>query len=72
EEEGYMVSAVIKGDSVQEVLGYVEYEPQRMVERVRRQAERAMRQGLITLKNVKLLMSHYEESLRGYTYLTDD
>ncbi len=72
EEEGYMVSAVIKGDSVQEVLGYVEYEPQRMVERVRRQAERAMRQGLITLKNVKLLMSHYEESLRGYTYLTGD
>ncbi len=70
EDEGYMVSAVIKGDSVQEVLGYVEYEPQRMVERVRRQAERAMRQGLITLENVKLLMSHYEDSLRGYTYLT--
>ncbi|MBX3273561.1 MAG: biosynthetic arginine decarboxylase [Sandaracinaceae bacterium] len=72
EEEGYMVSAVIKGDSVQEVLGYVEYEPLRMVERVRRQAERAMRQGLITVENVKLLMKHYEDALRGYTYLTDD
>ncbi|MCB9595780.1 MAG: biosynthetic arginine decarboxylase [Sandaracinaceae bacterium] len=72
EDEGYMVSAVIKGDSVQEVLTYVEHEPQRMVERVRRQAERAMRQGLITVENVKLLMSHYEDSLRGYTYLTGD
>jgi len=72
DEDGYSVTAVIKGDSVQEVLGYVEYEPPRMVERVRRQAERARRQGLITVENVRLLMKHYEDSLRGYTYLTPD
>ena len=72
DDDGYSVSAVIKGDSVQEVLGYVEYEPQRMVERVRRQAERARRRGLITVENVRLLMKHYEDSLRGYTYLTPD
>jgi len=72
DDDGYSVTAVIKGDSVQEVLGYVEYEPPRMVERVRRQAERARRQGLITVENVRLLMKHYEDSLRGYTYLTPD
>ena len=35
----------------------------RMVERVRRQAERAMRQGLITVENERLLMKHYEDPL---------
>lgn len=72
EEDGYEVASVVYGDSVREVLGYVEYDPQAMVERVRVQAERARRQGLITVENVRLLLRHYEESLRGYTYLTGD
>lgn len=72
EEDGYEVTSVVYGDSVREVLGYVEYDPQAMVERVRVQAEKARRNGLITVENVRLLMRHYEESLRGYTYLTDD
>ena len=43
-----------------------------MVERMRLQAERAKREGRITVDQVKLLMRHYEESLGSYTYLTDD
>ena len=43
-----------------------------MVERVRQQAERAQREGRITVDQVKLLMRHYEESLGSYTYLTTD
>ena len=42
-EEGYHVSHVVKGDSVSEVLHYVQYAPEEMVERVRQQAERALR-----------------------------
>ncbi|MEQ9648764.1 MAG: biosynthetic arginine decarboxylase [Sandaracinaceae bacterium] len=72
DEDSYEVTSVVKGDSVAEVLGYVEYDPPAMVERVRLQAERARRQGLIGIDQVKLLMRHYEESLRGYTYLTED
>ncbi|MFK7988792.1 MAG: biosynthetic arginine decarboxylase [Sandaracinaceae bacterium] len=71
-DDGYEVKSVVKGDSVQEVLGYVEYDPAAMVERVRLQAERARRKGLIRLDQVRLLMKHYEESLRGSTYLTED
>ncbi len=71
-EGGYEVSHFVKGDTTSEVLSYVEYQPNVMVERVRRQAERARRQGLITLDQVKLLMKHYEESLGSYTYLTQD
>ncbi len=71
-EGGYEVSHVVKGDTISQVLEYVEYEPGAMVERMRRQAERARRQGLITFDQVKLLMKHYEESLGSYTYLTTD
>jgi arginine decarboxylase len=68
----YEVTSVVKGDTVREVLDYVEYDANELVERVRLQAERAQKQGLITIEQVKLLMRHYEESLRSYTYLTGD
>ena len=69
---GYEVAHFVKGDEIREVLSYVEHEPGVMLESVRRQAERARRQGLITFEQVKLLMKHYEESLGSYTYLTAD
>ncbi len=71
-EGGYEISHFVKGDSINEVLQYVEYEPGVLVESVRRQAERARRQGLISFDQVKLLMKHYEESLGSYTYLTQE
>jgi len=71
-EGGYEISHFVKGDEIREVLSYVEYEPGVMIERVRRQAERARRMGLITFDQVKLLMKHYEDALGSYTYLTAD
>ena len=67
--EGYHVAHVVKGDSITEVLHYVQYNPESMVESVRRQAERALRNGQISLAQVRLLMRHYEDSLTAYTYL---
>jgi arginine decarboxylase len=72
DDDDYEVSHVVKGDSIHEVLDYVEYEPRVMVERMRLQAERAKREGRITVDQVKLLLRHYEDSLASYTYLTDD
>jgi arginine decarboxylase len=66
---GYHVAHVVKGDSVSKVLKYVQYVPDDMVERVRQQAERALRNGRISLDNLRLLMRHYESSLHQYTYL---
>jgi arginine decarboxylase len=71
-EDGYKVLHVVKGDSVSEVLRYVGYDPASMIEAVRHQAERAVAAGKLTNQQVKTLMQHYEESLRGYTYLTSD
>jgi len=71
-EEGYQIRHVIKGDSVTDVLRYVEYVPENMVDAVRRQAERAVSAGRLTNEQMRTLMQHYEESLRSYTYLTGD
>jgi arginine decarboxylase len=72
EDYGYSVSNVIKGDAITDVLRYLQYDPETMIERVRKQAERALRNGQITLPQVRLLMRHYEDSLDAYTYLGDD
>ncbi len=72
EDYGYSVANVIKGDAIDEVLRYLQYDPDEMVERVRKQAERALNQGRMTLPQLRTFMQHYEESLRGYTYLKGD
>jgi arginine decarboxylase len=72
EENGYEVAAVVKGDQMNEVLRYVEYDPELMMERVRLQAEAALQKGRMTLPQMRLLMDHYDQSLRAYTYLTDE
>lgn len=70
-DDGYEIVHIVKGDSVGDVLRYVQYDPKTMVERIRRQAERAAEEGQLTNEQLRMLISHYEESLRGYTYLTD-
>ena len=70
-EEGYEVRHVVKGDSIADVLRYVEYQPEGMVEAVRKQAERAVQSGRLTNEQMRTLMQHYEQALRSYTYLTD-
>ncbi len=62
----------MKGDSIHEVLDYVEYEPSVMIERMRLQTERAKREGAHHRGSGEALLRHYEESLGSYTYLTDD
>jgi arginine decarboxylase len=71
-ETGYQTRHVVKGDSIAEVLKYVEYDPDNMLEAVRHQAERAVSNGKLTNQQMRTLMQHYEESLRSYTYLTED
>jgi arginine decarboxylase len=70
-EDTYQVRHVVKGDSIADVLRYVEYSPESMVEAVRHQAERALSSGKLTNEQVRTLMQHYDQALRSYTYLTD-
>jgi arginine decarboxylase len=58
----------IDGDSVSDVLSYVEYNPQDMLDRMRKTAEQAVRSGRITAEERRQIMDAYEAGLRGYTY----
>ena len=58
----------LHGDSISDVLSYVEYNPKSLVESFRRRAERAVTTGSITAKQRKEIMRAYLESLDGYTY----
>jgi len=62
----------VEGDTVSEVLSYVEYEPKRLLERFKARAERAVKEHGATLEELKELVSTYRESLRGYTYYESD
>ncbi|CAA9389996.1 Biosynthetic arginine decarboxylase [uncultured Microcoleus sp.] len=66
---GYHIEHVVKGDTMKEVLSYVQYDAESLVESIRRQTEAALQQNKITLSEAQLLLQNYERSLSQYTYL---
>jgi arginine decarboxylase len=62
---------VIKGDSVREVLNYVQFSTDSLVSQLRRDVETAVREGRLSYEESGRLLRFYEEGLQGYTYLED-
>ncbi|GAA0810865.1 biosynthetic arginine decarboxylase [Colwellia asteriadis] len=56
------------GDSISDVLSYVEYEPKQMLEQFRRKAEQAVKEQKITVAQRQEILKAFKESLQGYTY----
>jgi arginine decarboxylase len=69
--QGYQIEHVVRGDTVEEVLSYVQYDADDLVESIRLQTERALQDQQISLQESQLLLKHYEASLSRYTYLTE-
>jgi arginine decarboxylase len=67
--KGYRIEHVVRGDTVREVLGYVQYDSADLLENIRNQSEQALQEGRITLQEAQLLLKTYEQSLSSYTYL---
>ncbi len=65
------MDTVIKGDTVREVLAYVQYSADELTARMRKEVERAVRAGSLTLAESKQLLRFYESGLEGYTYLEE-
>jgi arginine decarboxylase len=65
------VDTVIKGDTVREVLAYVQYSAEELTARLRKDVERAVRAGKISLTESRQLLRFYESGLDGYTYLEE-
>ncbi|MBX3016558.1 MAG: biosynthetic arginine decarboxylase [Bdellovibrionaceae bacterium] len=68
---GYTLDHFVPGDTVTEVLSYVQYTQTHMVEAIRNSCEESIQKGTLTKTEAKLLIKHYEEGLAGYTYLED-
>jgi arginine decarboxylase len=66
-----VLQAVLPGDTVREVLEYVQFNAASLVEQFRRDVEAAMREGRIDYQESGRLVRFYEEGLDGYTYLED-
>ncbi len=70
EGDDYSVEHVVEGDSVAEVLSYLQYSKDDLVSRLRRSVESALREKRITMAESGRFMKRYEEALEGYTYLS--
>ncbi|RYZ67074.1 MAG: biosynthetic arginine decarboxylase, partial [Proteobacteria bacterium] len=68
---GYTVDHVVEGDTVTEVLSYVQYNRPELIESIRKAIEESILRGTIAKNEARLLMRHYEQGLSGYTYLED-
>jgi arginine decarboxylase len=66
---GVVLDAVIKGDTVREVLQYVDFDINALVNKLRADVESAVRDGKMTYEESGRLLKFYEEGLGGYTYL---
>lgn len=69
EDGDLVVETVINGDTVREVLSYVEFDPNTLVVRLRNSLEEAIRRGRIDDRQAGRLLRFYESGLEGYIYL---
>ena len=69
---GYFLEEVVAGDTISDVLRYVDYAPEDLVKKLRQNVERALRQRRITLDESRQLIQVYCDGLNGYTYLQKD
>jgi len=70
EEDGTpQFTKIVRGDTMQQVLEYVQFSTAELVERLRLASEAAMREGRMTAPDVRALEARYREALGSYTYL---
>lgn len=72
EDGGYEFVKEIHGDTIEDVLGYVEYQPWEMKLRYRNKLEAAVNEGRITARERQQMMNTFNASMQGYTYYEKD
>ena len=66
-----LVRRLLRGDTVAEVLDYVQFQARTLLDQFRRDVERAVREGKMGYEESGRLLRFYEEGLYGYTYLEE-
>ncbi len=66
---GWEIDDVVEGDTVREVLHYVQFSADDLKRAMRKRVETALREKKLTLEESRVLLKFYENGLEGYTYL---
>jgi arginine decarboxylase len=69
DKNGYEIEQIIDGETVAEVLEYVQYNPKKLVRTVETWVTSSVKAGKITAEEGKEFLSTYRSGLYGYTYL---
>ena len=65
------IEEIVRGDTVREVLQYVQFNADELLARMHKDVERAVREKTISIEESALLLRFYENGLSGYTYLEE-
>jgi arginine decarboxylase len=65
----WAIDEVVEGDTVREVLHYVQFSADELMRTMRKRVDRALRDQKLTLDEYRVLLRFYEQGLEGYTYL---
>ncbi len=71
ESGAWRLDDVVEGDTVSEVLGYVQFDHRELRRVLRRNLEEGVRRSILTVPEAKSLLRFYEDGLDGYTYLEE-
>jgi arginine decarboxylase len=64
-----ILNTVVQGDTVREVLDYVEFNTRALIDQFRDDVEASLREGKVGYEEAGRLLRFYEDGMNGYTYL---
>jgi len=67
--DSYQIEQIVDGETIADVLEYVEYNPKKLVRTVESWVTTAMKEGKISVDEGREFLSNYRSGLYGYTYL---
>ena len=68
-DDTYHIDQIIDGETVEEVLEYVQYNPKKLVRQIEQWVTKCVKEGKLSLEEGKEFLSNYRSGLYGYTYL---
>lgn len=68
-DNSYSIDHIQEGETIADVLTYVQYDPKHLVRHLESWVARAVKQGKISVSEGKNFINNYRSGLYGYTYL---
>ena len=69
DKDGYHIDKIIDGETIADVLDYVQFDAKRLVRTLETWVTKSVKQGKISLEEGKEFLANYRSGLYGYTYL---